>query len=90
MTVALEGDQSVFDAYYARKSRGWNVADCTGDCVTAEICQLRAARSQNNCVIVTPGVDFRKRDFGGAMGDGKAECGGSVVGKIVGRVRGRV
>ena len=61
VTVALERNQSAFEAYYARKSRGWNVAACRRSCVSAEICQLRAARSQDNCVEVTLGIDFRKR-----------------------------
>ncbi|AEO67682.1 uncharacterized protein THITE_2116556 [Thermothielavioides terrestris NRRL 8126] len=61
VTAALAADQAAFDAYYARKSRGWAVSACTGDCVTNEICALRAARSQDNCAVLQPGLHFAKR-----------------------------
>ena len=51
VTVLFENDDAVFQEYYARKSRDYNLATCTGDCKTNEICQLRAAQAQYNwCV----------------------------------------
>ncbi|KAL1967104.1 hypothetical protein VTN77DRAFT_3628 [Rasamsonia byssochlamydoides] len=61
LTEVLATNTTAFDEYYARKSRGYNVASCTGTCQTDEICQLRAAQSQYNCVGVTPGVDFKRK-----------------------------
>jgi sphingomyelin phosphodiesterase len=77
VTVALESDSTAFDAYYARKSRGWSVASCTGSCATTEICGLRAARAQDNCVVPTPGVHFQKRSEEPAAH--RDECGISVA-----------
>jgi sphingomyelin phosphodiesterase len=65
VTVAFETNNDAFQAYIARKSRGWNVGSCTGDCQTNEICGMRAAESQYNCATISPGVSFRKRDEGG-------------------------
>ncbi|EFY91799.1 acid sphingomyelinase, putative [Metarhizium acridum CQMa 102] len=61
VTVAFENDDAQFNAYIARKSRGWQPASCTGDCKTNEICQLRAARSQDNCWKPKPGINLTKR-----------------------------
>ncbi|KAK5993465.1 mRNA degradation protein [Cladobotryum mycophilum] len=61
VTSLFQSNSGVFNDYLARKSRGWKNATCTGDCLAAEICQLRAARSQDNCVKVTPGIHFTKR-----------------------------
>ncbi|KAM0452211.1 hypothetical protein ACHAPV_008764 [Trichoderma viride] len=61
VTALFQSDPNTFNQYIAYKSRGWNVASCTGDCATAELCQLRAARSENNCQTITPGLHFNKR-----------------------------
>ncbi len=61
VTEAFESNQSLLDAYISRKSRGWKSASCTGSCKTSELCQLRAARSQDNCQVTTPGVHLKKR-----------------------------
>jgi len=68
VTVAFENDSSLFDAYYARQTRGWNVGTCTGTCVTNAICGLRAADAQYNCVTLTPGFNFGKRSAEGTQG----------------------
>lgn len=65
VTLRLEADQAAFDAYYARKSRGWNTAapgQCTGDCKAREICGLRGGRAQDNCFEPKPGlhIGFRR------------------------------
>lgn len=61
VTDLFQSDADTFNQYIAYKSRGWNVASCTGDCVTSELCQLRAARSENNCQTISPGIHFNKR-----------------------------
>ncbi|KAF5015345.1 hypothetical protein F66182_13355 [Fusarium sp. NRRL 66182] len=60
LTEVLSSNQTAFDEYYARKSRGYDVSSCTGTCVTDEICQLRAAQSQYNCVTVKAGINFKR------------------------------
>ena len=62
VTVAMENDDDVFNSYESRKTRGFEVAACTGDCKTKEICDIRAAESQFNCQTLTPGINFTKRD----------------------------
>jgi len=49
VTEVFEADDSVFQLYNTRISRGGAVSPCTGDCKTVTICDQRAARSQNNC-----------------------------------------
>ncbi|PYH96613.1 acid sphingomyelinase [Aspergillus ellipticus CBS 707.79] len=90
VTALFEDDDSVFQDYYARKHRGWDVTECTGDCKTDEICQLRAAESQYNCVEITPGISFKKRDS--TTGETKTEsiCGESVIGKMFSHFDGAV
>lgn len=80
VTEAFQTNDTAFQAYYARKSRGWNVASCTGTCQTDEICQLQAAQSQYNCYTATPGINFSKRDISKHPGPGahRDECGISV------------
>lgn len=85
VTVLFENDDSVFQDYYARKSRGWDVSECTGDCKTDEICQLRAVESQYNCVEITPGISFKKRDTTASESSSttkESTCGESVVGQM--------
>lgn len=48
VTTLFEDDDAVFQEYYGRKSRDWDVESCTGSCKTDEICQLRAAQAQYN------------------------------------------
>ncbi|RDW83499.1 hypothetical protein BP5796_04990 [Coleophoma crateriformis] len=43
-------DDTQFNNYYARRTRGLNVTSCTGSCKAQEICQLRSPQSQYNCV----------------------------------------
>jgi sphingomyelin phosphodiesterase len=97
LTVAMEADDAVFQAYYARKSRSAaaSTAACTGACKTAEICQLRAAQAQYNCATVTPGISFSKRDaLKETDADAEAllergECQGSVMRPILAKLAGR-
>lgn len=61
VTALFEDDDDVFQEYYARKTRDYSTATCTGDCKTSEICQLRAAQAQYNCITVSPGINLKKR-----------------------------
>ncbi|KAK2594361.1 hypothetical protein QQS21_007921 [Conoideocrella luteorostrata] len=79
VTVALEKNETVFDQYMSRKSRGWkDKKKCRGHCMKEEICALRAARSQDNCWKPKPGVNFSKRDATDHNHGQHDECGVSV------------
>ena len=67
VTEAFESNDALFQTYFAYKSRGYSTSTCTGSCKDQEICGIRAAQSQYNCVPVTPGVTIglRKRDLDG-------------------------
>ncbi|KAJ5709684.1 acid sphingomyelinase [Penicillium malachiteum] len=95
LTVLFENDDSVFQDYYARKSRGWDVTECTDsddDCKSDEICQLRAAESQYNCVEITPGIDFKKakRSSSSSSSHQESACGESVIGRMFANFDGSV
>jgi sphingomyelin phosphodiesterase len=91
LTEVFQNNQTAFDEYYARKSRGYNVAACTGTCATSEICGIRAAESQYNCYTVTPGISFSKRDETGLFerSEGtvrESECEGSALRSILAKL----
>lgn len=48
VTALFESNDTVFQEYISRKTRGYDTSTCTGTCKTAEICQLRAAQAQYN------------------------------------------
>lgn len=85
VTVALEGDPAAFDAYWARRTRGWNVPECDDACRRAEICQLRAARSQDNCFVPRPGASFGIRAEEGSVkkpADGDRSVARETIGSL--------
>ncbi|KAI1484656.1 sphingomyelin phosphodiesterase [Biscogniauxia mediterranea] len=89
VTEKLERDPAAFAEYYARKRRGWDIGEeCDEECARAEICKLRAARAQDNCVKPGLRLDLLKRPsgkkHGGGGGGGRAECEGSVLGDTLG------
>ncbi|CDM27948.1 hypothetical protein CBS147339_2686 [Penicillium roqueforti] len=61
VTVAMERDPTVFQDYWARRVRGFEVESCNGDCMKNEICLLRAANAQYNCD-KPKSLDFSKLD----------------------------
>lgn len=76
VTEAFVSDNKIFFDYMSRKTRGWEVTNkCNGSCKTSEICQLRAARSQDNCETPTPGVHFTKRTEPNADATKYDKCG---------------
>jgi sphingomyelin phosphodiesterase len=76
----LADDDTEFQDYYMRKSRGYDTSTCTGDCKSLEICGLRAANSNYNCVVTTPGLSFGKREGSGS--DHIDECGESRLRRV--------
>lgn len=90
VTVAMEKDQSLFQDFWARRTRGFEVPSCTGDCVTNEICALRGADAQYNCAVATPGFSFSKRDEGNSISlPGKRfqpECNHAGLAPMLGKV----
>ncbi|CAI7634968.1 unnamed protein product [Penicillium crustosum] len=66
VTVAMEHDPNVFQDYWSRRVRGFEVESCNDDCMRNEICLLRAANAQYNCD-KPKAFDFSKRD--GQEGD---------------------
>ncbi|KAK2603473.1 hypothetical protein QQS21_004333 [Conoideocrella luteorostrata] len=88
VTEAFERDDSIFNAYISRKSRGWQPASCTGDCKTNEICQLRAGRAQDNCWKPKPGINFTKRSGVQAEKGEHDECGMPITLKTLAAVGG--
>ncbi|RKK74079.1 hypothetical protein BFJ69_g8818 [Fusarium oxysporum] len=85
VTVALESNSSAFNEYWSRRTRGWRVPSCDDTCRANEVCQLRAARSENNCVVPTPGGSFGIRsEDGGPSHAEQFRCDRSVVGETFG------
>lgn len=60
VTEAMEKDHSVFQDFWSKQTRGFNVSTCTGDCITNELCALRGANTQYSCY--KPPSRFSKRD----------------------------
>lgn len=72
LTELFEENDSVFQEYYARKTRNsGSPSACTGDCKTTEICELRAAESQYNCGTVSPGINLKRSKAKRGVGDGE-------------------
>ncbi|KAI1135224.1 putative acid sphingomyelinase [Hypoxylon sp. FL0543] len=85
VTEAFERNATAFEEYFARRRRGWAVQPCEGECRSAEICKLRGARAQDNCM--SPGFrlcDTEKPKKGPGAGIDEEECGGSVIRNTLG------
>ncbi|KAI0702327.1 sphingomyelin phosphodiesterase [Cytidiella melzeri] len=50
VTEVFEANDTAFQLWNTRISRGGAISPCTGDCVSVTICDMRATRSENNCV----------------------------------------
>ncbi|KAM0790378.1 hypothetical protein ACM66B_003260 [Microbotryomycetes sp. NB124-2] len=65
VTEVFERNETAFQLFNTRLSRGGKVEDCSGSiCKNNTICMLRAMRSESNCAVIQPGLSFkdRKRD----------------------------
>ncbi len=81
VTTLFENDDEVFQQYYARKTRGYSKATCTGSCKTNELCQLRSSRSDYACFSGSGGISIKKRETEGeGHGHGsEGSCPGSTA-----------
>jgi sphingomyelin phosphodiesterase len=89
VTAAFINDDTAFQGYIARQTRGFDVSDCTGTCKSSEICGIRAAESQYNCGTITPGISFKKRDEFAERSLGTVEvgeCEGSQARPIIAKI----
>ena len=78
VTVLMEENETVFQEWWQRRKRGFNVSECSGDCVQKEICKLRAADARFNCVVASPGIHVKRDE----------ECEEGGVGQVMGRLMG--
>ncbi|KAL9709442.1 hypothetical protein Ac2012v2_007177 [Leucoagaricus gongylophorus] len=84
VTEAFERNDALFRQFLEFKWRGVNVEICPpGDCKDNAICALRAGRSEDNCVVASPGLSFRKRGPGERTNSVPVnECEGTGLGTI--------
>lgn len=94
VSVLFENDDEAFQAYYARRTRGWEVEECTGSCKADEICEMRSSQSQYACYTSGAVSVKKKRDVKAGVGAGgggarsvlhgdRGECSGSRAGPVV-------
>lgn len=85
-------DDEAFQAYHGRRTRGWDLAECTGSCKSDEICEMRSSQSQFGCY--TSGAVSVKRRRASAEEDRargeRGECPGSKARPIVRNFAGNV
>ncbi|SCV68233.1 BQ2448_354 [Microbotryum intermedium] len=65
VTEVFEKNETAFQIFTDRLSRGGKVEDCSGSiCKNNTICMLRSMRSESNCAVIQPGLSFKdqKRD----------------------------
>ncbi|KAH2086964.1 hypothetical protein KXX03_009301 [Aspergillus fumigatus] len=77
VTVLMETDNSVFQAWWARTTRGFKVRECNAQCARDQICSLRAADAQYGCVRGT--LSITKRDGLNLAGVAPASASGPQV-----------
>lgn len=81
LTQSMATNPTIFQGWWTRRKRGFEVEECTGECIDQEICKLRAADQVFNCVVASPGIQARKRDRGDSCDEGGA---GMVLGRLLG------
>ncbi|UNI16667.1 Sphingomyelin phosphodiesterase [Purpureocillium takamizusanense] len=81
VTESFRLDSGLFRQYMSRKSRGWQEGSCDDDCKSLELCQLRSARSQDNCVKPKFGFHLKKRIASEDHGE-HDECGVPLFAEI--------
>ncbi|KAI0309549.1 sphingomyelin phosphodiesterase [Amylostereum chailletii] len=89
VTEAFETDDGAFQLYNARQKRGVNVDACVDDangCRTNIICDLRAARSENNCDLLKIGVNLKREEGGSAGWTGEEDLCETGMSKIMRRM----
>ncbi|KAJ7867767.1 sphingomyelin phosphodiesterase [Mycena olivaceomarginata] len=58
VTEAFEKNDTAFQRYNEFMTRGGHVHPCDAACKKVAICQMRAARAENNCHVAKPGLTF--------------------------------
>ncbi|KAJ6588646.1 sphingomyelin phosphodiesterase [Mycena capillaripes] len=58
VTEAFEKNETAFQRYNEFMTRGTHVWPCDATCKKVAICQMRAARAENNCHVAAPGLTF--------------------------------
>ncbi|KAJ7131701.1 Metallo-dependent phosphatase-like protein [Mycena crocata] len=58
VTDVFEKNDTAFQRYNEFMTRGGHVKPCDTACKKVAICQMRAARAENNCHLATPGTNF--------------------------------
>lgn len=87
VTVAMEADPTLFQSFWARRTRGFDVPSCSGDCVKNEICALRAGDAQYNCAVTKPGFSFGKRDGSEVVREFRQpECNHAGMAPLLGKI----
>lgn len=92
VTEAFEQNDALFQQFLEFKWRGVHVEVCQpGQCKDDAICALRAGRSEDNCVVASPGLSFRKRDRGERSNSVPVdECEGTGLGTIFSDLPGKM
>ncbi|KAH8897755.1 sphingomyelin phosphodiesterase [Thozetella sp. PMI_491] len=86
VTELLERNETAFQEYYARRTRGWNVQACDAACKAKEVCQMRSSQSQFACLTgpTVPHKAKRRGDKDPHTGHGGHDaCPGSKARRVV-------
>jgi sphingomyelin phosphodiesterase len=92
VTSVLQTNLTAYDGYLLRKFKGVDMGACTGACMEADVCQLRAGRAEDNCEVFVPGqIAFDKRDGSRGALKRSSECShahfGDMMKGLVGSAR---
>lgn len=82
LTVLFEKNDTVFQEFYTRKTRGWQ-SGCDASCKKAEICRLRSTSTEYNCLSQNEAVSLKKREMVTSQPHDHMECPGSQAAKAL-------
>ncbi|KAA1479006.1 sphingomyelin phosphodiesterase [Dentipellis sp. KUC8613] len=85
LTDVFTANDTAFQLWNTRQSRGGAVSACTGTCKTTAICDMQSARSENNCDVSTPGLQFRRSEETLQRSFESDECEGGGIGSMMKR-----
>ncbi|KAL4255855.1 Sphingomyelin phosphodiesterase [Pleurotus pulmonarius] len=86
LTEAFRANETAFQLFNTRISRGGAVSPCDASCKNVTICDMSAFRSENNCDSPTPGLNLRRRANDDANTRDVSECGGPSISSIFSRI----
>ncbi|KAK7039634.1 Metallo-dependent phosphatase-like protein [Favolaschia claudopus] len=101
VTEAMEKNETAFQRYNEFMTRGAHVRTCDAGCKKSAICQMRAARAENNCHVARPGLTFgdTERQDGiqtkpmntpTAPAHPQSQCEGAGMGYLLSQLAGKV